>query len=175
MKIPKPAARPAAPALSRTDPPPTLDNAGRVAQVGDKQGDEAAVEAMATAILANDGAMGEEDCRTTAYEYARAIFAAILRGDVVIPHEARVLLPAGYHTTVGNCISAFAAKEERLREKIENQRQRIVYLEGATNHAEGTPLTRSIKECERLKSELERVRNMKALGPWVTQDTELEA
>lgn len=34
------------PALSRADPPPTPDNAGRVAQVGDKQGDEAAVDRL---------------------------------------------------------------------------------------------------------------------------------
>lgn len=44
------AAQPA-PALSRTDPPPTIDNAGRVERVGDKQSDEAAVHALTSLVL----------------------------------------------------------------------------------------------------------------------------
>lgn len=42
----------------------------------------------------------------------------------------------------------------RLREKIENQRQRIVYLEGATNHATGTPLSLIKAERDQLRAEV---------------------
>ena len=44
----------------------------------------------------------------------------------------------------------------RLREKIENQRQRIVYLEGATNHATGTPLSLIKAERDQLRADLKR-------------------
>lgn len=38
--------------------------------------------------------------------------------------------------------------------KIENQRKRIVYLEGATNHATGTPLSIATKRAESAEKEL---------------------
>jgi len=42
---------------------------------------------------------------------------------------------------------AMSDKErDEAREKIERQRERIAYLEGATHHACGTPLSKAIKE-----------------------------
>lgn len=45
-------------------------------------------------------------------------------------------------------------KEERdeAREKIERQAERIRYLEGATNHATGTPLSVALKERDEARS-----------------------
>jgi chromosome segregation ATPase len=37
-------------------------------------------------------------------------------------------------------------ERDKAREKIERQRERIAYLEGATHHACGTPLSKAIKE-----------------------------
>jgi hypothetical protein len=45
----------------------------------------------------------------------------------------------------------------RLREKVERQAERIRYLEGATNHACGTPLSRATNEVARLREQLTRV------------------
>jgi len=44
----------------------------------------------------------------------------------------------------------------RLREKVERQAERIRYLEGATNHACGTPLSRANNEVARLRELLNR-------------------
>ena len=37
-------------------------------------------------------------------------------------------------------------ENEELKRKVENQRERIVYLEGATSHACGTPLSVALRE-----------------------------
>jgi hypothetical protein len=37
-------------------------------------------------------------------------------------------------------------ERDEAREKIQRQRERIAYLEGATHHACGTPLSKAIKE-----------------------------
>jgi len=42
---------------------------------------------------------------------------------------------------------------ERVREVVKNQRERIVYLEGATNHAVGTPLTIALDRAEKAEAE----------------------
>lgn len=43
-------------------------------------------------------------------------------------------------------IEDFKRERDEAREKIERQADRIRYLEGATNHAEGTPLSVALKE-----------------------------
>ena len=48
----------------------------------------------------------------------------------------------------------------KLKDKIENQRKRIVQLEGATNHATGTPLTRATLEISALGRRIERLVNL---------------
>jgi hypothetical protein len=56
----------------------------------------------------------------------------------------------------------FARKLERerdqARQKIERQAERIRYLEGATNHATGTPLSQALKERDKARSECARLR-----------------
>ena len=44
---------------------------------------------------------------------------------------------------------------ERGRRKIDAQAERIRYLEGATNHANGTPLTKAIEQRDRLAMALQ--------------------
>ena len=46
------------------------------------------------------------------------------------------------------------AEVERLTTKIGNQADRIRYLEGATNHATGTPLSQAIARAEKAEAEL---------------------
>ena len=46
------------------------------------------------------------------------------------------------------------AEVERLTAKIGNQADRIRYLEGATNHATGTPLSQAIARAEKAEAEL---------------------
>jgi hypothetical protein len=46
------------------------------------------------------------------------------------------------------------AEVERLTTKIGNQADRIRYLEGATNHATGTPLSKAIARAEKAEAEL---------------------
>jgi hypothetical protein len=41
-------------------------------------------------------------------------------------------------------------QRDKAWQKIENQAERITYLEGATNHATGTPLSKAIKQRDRL-------------------------
>ena len=45
-----------------------------------------------------------------------------------------------------NVITDLMIERNEAREKIERQTERIRYLEGATNHAEGTPLSIALKE-----------------------------
>jgi len=53
---------------------------------------------------------------------------------------------------------ANALKErDEAREKIERQSDRIRYLEGATNHACGTPLSVALRERDEAREDLERI------------------
>jgi hypothetical protein len=45
-------------------------------------------------------------------------------------------------------------RRDEAREKIKNQAERICVLEGATNHACGTPLTRALRERDEAQKEL---------------------
>lgn len=51
-----------------------------------------------------------------------------------------------------------AARAERAETKVSNQAERIRYLEGATNHATGTPLSLAIARAERAEAELANIR-----------------
>jgi uncharacterized coiled-coil DUF342 family protein len=44
-------------------------------------------------------------------------------------------------------------ERDEAREKIERQRERIAYLEGATHHACGTPLSKAIKERDEARAQ----------------------
>jgi hypothetical protein len=63
----------------------------------------------------------------------------------------------------------------RLREKVERQAERIRYLEGATNHACGTPLSRQKKEVERLRKLLREYINFMDENLGTTADWPMEA
>ena len=52
---------------------------------------------------------------------------------------------------------------DRAHAKIERQAERIKYLEGATNHATGTPLSKMREQRDRLAEEIE---NLKSNLTW---------
>jgi septal ring factor EnvC (AmiA/AmiB activator) len=58
------------------------------------------------------------------------------------------------------------AKEQRDKDhaKIENQAERIKYLEGATNHATGTPLSKMREQRDRLAEALDRLERTAGLA-----------
>jgi hypothetical protein len=52
-------------------------------------------------------------------------------------------------------LTAVTEQRDRAWQKIENQAERITYLEGATNHATGTPLSKAIEQRDRLAEQIE--------------------
>ena len=95
---------------------------------------------------------------------ARACVAAIRRGEVPVPHEARVLLSAGYHTTVGNCISACDAKEERLTEQdaeIADLRAKLAEAKRERDEAREKQCSQLRAVCEQRDKALARVAELK--------------
>jgi uncharacterized coiled-coil DUF342 family protein len=50
-------------------------------------------------------------------------------------------------------IKRLEQERDEAREKIERQRERIAYLEGATHHACGTPLSKAIKERDEARAQ----------------------
>jgi len=61
-----------------------------------------------------------------------------------------------------NKVSLLDTEMNLLKTKVENQRERIKYLEGATNHASGTPLSKALEENEKLKEQADK-KGMKGL------------
>lgn len=55
-------------------------------------------------------------------------------------------------------IEQLERERDQARQKIERQAERIRYLEGATNHATGTPLSQALKERDKARSECARLR-----------------
>jgi hypothetical protein len=51
-------------------------------------------------------------------------------------------------------LAAVTEQRDEAWQKIENQAERITYLEGATNHATGTPLSKAIEQRDRLAEEI---------------------
>jgi hypothetical protein len=47
-------------------------------------------------------------------------------------------------------VKALTEQRDKALQKIKNQAERIAYLEGATNHATGTPLSKAIEQRDRL-------------------------
>jgi uncharacterized protein (DUF3084 family) len=54
-------------------------------------------------------------------------------------------------------LSAVTEQWDKALKKIENQSERIRYLEGATNHATGTPLSKAIEQRDRLAEALNKI------------------
>lgn len=110
------------PALSRTDPPPTPDNAGRVAQVGDKQGDEAAVEKIKDIIgLETDDEMPLKQ----EYSLAIAIIAAIRRCASPLDVSRQALALASLfeeNKTLRNDLAAMTERAEKAEADLAAER-----------------------------------------------------
>jgi septal ring factor EnvC (AmiA/AmiB activator) len=56
-------------------------------------------------------------------------------------------------------LTAVTEQRDKAWQKIENQAERITYLEGATNHATGTPLSKAIEQRDRLAEVLRLITN----------------
>jgi septal ring factor EnvC (AmiA/AmiB activator) len=54
-------------------------------------------------------------------------------------------------------LAAVTEQRDRAQSKIENQAERIKYLEGATNHATGTPLSKMREQRDMLAEALDRI------------------
>ena len=63
-------------------------------------------------------------------------------------HDENEKMEDGIAVKVQATIDGLRAEVERLKAKISNQADRIRYLEGATNHATGTPLSQAIARAE---------------------------
>jgi hypothetical protein len=57
-------------------------------------------------------------------------------------------------------LTAVTEQRDKAWQKIENQAERITYLEGATNHATGTPLSKAIEQRDRLAEAMTRIINI---------------
>jgi len=67
----------------------------------------------------------------------------------------------------------FAQQLIDAREKIKNQAKRIRVLEGATNHACGTPLTRALRERDEAREVLNKIANASHfdnIGNWARNE-----
>jgi septal ring factor EnvC (AmiA/AmiB activator) len=60
-------------------------------------------------------------------------------------------------------LATVTEQRDRAQSKIENQAERIKYLEGATNHATGTPLSKMREQRDRLA---EALREIAEGSPW---------
>jgi chromosome segregation ATPase len=69
-----------------------------------------------------------------------------------------------------NEASRLRADVERLTAKIGNQADRIRYLEGATNHATGTPLSQAIARAEKAEAERDALAKDKARLDWLEKN-----
>ena len=68
---------------------------------------------------------------------------------------------AGLIAATMRCVDALdiiTEQRDKALQKIKNQAERIAYLEGATNHATGTPLSKAIEQRDRLAEALENCR-----------------
>jgi chaperonin cofactor prefoldin len=97
--------------------------------------------------------------RTTATPRTDAALYPMNGVDIVWPEFARILeteLAETERLRFGADADRrrLRAEVERLTAKIGNQADRIRYLEGATNHATGTPLSQAIARAEKAEAEL---------------------
>jgi 23S rRNA G2069 N7-methylase RlmK/C1962 C5-methylase RlmI len=54
-------------------------------------------------------------------------------------------------------VKAVTEQRDKAWQKIENQAERITHLEGATNHATGTPLSKAIEQRDRMAEALQKL------------------
>jgi hypothetical protein len=83
------------------------------------------------------------------------------------------------HTCHDQCqrpMCVLRRERDEAREKIERQRERIAYLEGATHHACGTPLSKAIKERDDARLELKgcKAKNKRIFAELLVKITDIE-
>ena len=79
----------------------------------------------------------------------------MIRGKIAIPDRPEL-------EYIGQ-IKTLTEQRDRALQKIKNQTERITYLEGATNHATGTPLSKAIEQRDEALSDLEFRRDLYSL------------
>jgi hypothetical protein len=90
----------------------------------------------------------------------RALFPAILaalRNGGCCTTDVSVEFLECVPNEVASVVSRLRAEVERLTAKIGNQADRLHYLEGATNHATGTPLSQAIARAEKAEADTARL------------------
>lgn len=133
----------------------------------------------ATAHRVNRAETNEEGAEAIADSEARVVAAAVvtlearITSDEELFHDIRMKLTAAcgdpykLHDEALDAIiterDRLRAEVERLTAKIANQADRIRYLEGATNHATGTPLSQAIARAERAEAEVKRLGHLEAV------------
>lgn len=81
--------------------------------------------------------------------------------------ESALAVFMAHHGAPGRGVAAagvIAGEIDPLRKKIANQAERIRYLEGATNHATGTPLSQAQAKIDQLEAEVKRLRGADDTG-----------
>jgi len=61
-------------------------------------------------------------------------------------------------------LNAVTEQRDTALKKLKNQADRICYLEGATNHATGTPLSKAIEQRDRLAEAMQKLRNNESMS-----------
>jgi len=75
--------------------------------------------------------------------------------------DAAVMAAGGdWSFPLRECSRRLERQRDEAQEKIERQSDRIRYLEGATNHAKGTPLSLALRERDEAREE---VRTLKGI------------
>jgi hypothetical protein len=94
-----------------------------------------------------------------AYECAMAIHGTVMEERDRLATEltrlrAELASKTACYDIACSVVQHLRAEVERLTAKIGNQADRLHYLEGATNHATGTPLSQAIARAERAEAAL---------------------
>ena len=87
--------------------------------------------------------------------------------------DAAVMAAGGdWSYPLRECSRRLERQRDEAREKIERQSDRIRYLEGATNHAKGTPLSIALKERDKAVEALMEIEDLFIDGTDIYADRE---
>ena len=95
--------------------------------------------------------------RTSSALYSLEQFSRLLERELTAVTEQRDGLRSGIDYA-SDQLHKVTEQRDKAWQKIENQAERITYLEGATNHATGTPLSKAIEQRDRLLEQQEQWR-----------------
>ena len=85
-------------------------------------------------------------------------FSKMLEEELAAVTEQRDGLRSGIDYA-SDQLTRVTEQRDKALQKIKNQAERIAYLEGATNHATGTPLSKAIEQRDRLAEALRKIEN----------------